>query len=52
MTIDELEGNVHEKFVNKANVGLVNLKKIKRSIVEILFRLNACDELGKRRDSR
>lgn len=27
MIVDKLERNIHEKFMNKANVGLANLKK-------------------------
>jgi hypothetical protein len=48
---DKLERNIHEQFMNKANVGLANLKKTQRIKVEILLRLDAHNELGKQRDN-
>jgi hypothetical protein len=51
MIVDKLERNIHDKFMNKANVGLANLKKTQRIKVEILLRLDAHKELGKKRDN-
>jgi hypothetical protein len=49
--VNKLERNIHEQFMNKANVGLANLKKTQWIKVEILLRFDAHNELGKQRDN-